>query len=172
MARSELTDPLMTHNFALIEVPVAISPPFVSAFFFKLARSALINRNFVSFQTISMPTVEVQTKEISEGNWHMVHHVPLGYSTAGQVTLAHAVVPEGLDMYLWIRQSILGKGAPRRHMIVAHMGIDKLIPRRLTVLKNCIPISWQPSTDLDAMTPSVALETLVLQVEDVEYNFL
>lgn len=169
MARAEITDPLMSHNFALIEIPVLTEPGFITAFTAKAIRSALINKNFVSFQSISMPSVELQTKEIQEGNWPMTRYVPLGPTSAGSVTLSHAVFPDGIDMFLWMRQSIFGIGAPRRDLLVVHLGIDKLIPRRIIRLIECFPTGWRPSTDLDALSASVAIEEITLQVGDIDY---
>lgn len=169
MARAEITDPLMSHNFALIEIPVAAEPGFITAFTAKLARSLIINRNYVSFQSISMPTVDIRMKEIKEGNWPMTRYVPMGSVSSGQVTITHAVFPEGVDMFLWARQAIFGIGAPKRDLLVVHFGIDKLVPRRIIKLSKCIPVNWKSTTDLDAMSPSVALEELVLQVEDVDF---
>jgi len=160
----------MSHNFALIDEPVfGTTPGYITAWTAKAARSVLLNNNLVSFQSISMPSVELQTKEIQEGNWPMTHYVALGPTSPGQVTVSHAVFPEGIDMFLWIRQCIFGIGAPRRNLLVLQLGIDKLIPRRVIRLEKCIPISWKVSSDLDALAPSVALEELTFQVEDVDF---
>jgi len=166
MARSFRLDPLMTHNFALIEIPVA-NPFAPLAFPLKTATSAIANGNFVGFSSMSVPEFTMETREIKQGNWPYVHQVPMGYQQGGQVTLTMAVMPLNLDMYYWWQQVVNGIFAPRRHLILAHTRQDKALPARMLSCENCIPISWKPASDFDASTSQVSLETITFHTQRI-----
>jgi len=97
MARSYVDDPLMSFNFALIEVPVP-NPIAPLAFPLKTAMTALSNGSFVGFKSMSVPAFTMDMKEIRQGNSPYVHMVPTGYQTGGQVTLTMALMPSNIDM--------------------------------------------------------------------------
>jgi len=165
MARSYLVDPLLACNFALIDVPAVGLAPL--AFPFKLAKTALANGSFVGMQSISVPEMSAETRQIKEGTADFVHTVYTGFTTGGTATLTQAVLASSLDMYLWFLQGIRGRFVPRRHFIVAHLRQDKSLPRRLVFLQNCIPISWKPASDFDATAAQVSLESITMQVTHI-----
>lgn len=166
MARSFISDPLLTSNFALIDVPVAGAVPL--AFPYKVVKSALSNAAFIGMKSIALPSMQVETKEIKEGNWPYVHHISSGYTTTGQCVISQAVLPVALDMYQWFLQMVWGRIAPRRDFIVAHLRQDRSLPARVIWLQSCIPIAWKPSSDLDAMTSEVCVEEITIQVKQIE----
>lgn len=166
MARSVSSDPLLAHNFALIDVPVPGLLPL--AFPIKTILSAAQAGTLVGFSEIDLPTATIEMKEIKEGNWPRVHRVPVGFVNSGQVTLRQAVLPYATDMYLWFVQAQWGRIAPRRDLLVAHLRSEKSVPYRLIKLEGCIPESWTPSSPLSASNTEVATEELVLQVANVE----
>lgn len=165
MARSYLLDPLMVHNFALIEVPAATLMPL--AFPLKTAQSAIANGNFVGFQSMSVPEMTMEMKTIKEGNNPYVHQVPLGWQNGGNITLTMAVFPLNIDMFLWWKQVISGLFAPRRHMILTHTRLDKGLPARMLTCSNCIPVSWRPASDFDANTSAVSMESITFYCEQI-----
>lgn len=167
MARSSDSDPLLSHNFALIDVPVAGLLPL--AFPVKTIQSAIETGAFIGFQQIDMPEVSLETKEIREGNWPRVHKVSMGYANAGQATLRHAVMPYNTDMYYWFVQAMWGRVVPRRTLLVVHLRNDKTLPRRIVKLGDCIPEAWRPSSSLDANSTEVVTEELTLQVGNVDF---
>ena len=166
MARSFVLDPLMTHNFALIEIPTA-SPLAPLAFPLKTATSAIANGNFVGFQSMTIPEFTMETKEIKAGNWPYVHQVPTGFQHGGPVTLSMAVMPLNVDMYLWWLQVVNGVFSPRRNLILAHTRQDKALPARMLSCENCIPISWKPASDFDATSTAVSLETITFHTQRI-----
>lgn len=165
MARAVDSDPLQAFNFYLLDVPVASLIPV--AFPFKTGQQATESK-LLSFKTISIPEMTMETKEIQEGNWPFKHVVPLGKVSTGECTITGAITPLSLDFYLWFHQAVYGKFAPRRNFTVVHTRSDKLIPRRVIVLEGCIPLSWKPSSDFDATSSEVAIEELTMSVHRVE----
>ena len=166
MARSFTIDPMMVHNFALIEVPVA-NPFAPLAFPLKTATSAIANGNFVGFSSMTVPEFTMETREIKQGNWPYVHQVPTGYQQGGNVTLTMAVLPLNIDMYAWWLQVVNGIFAPRRNLMMAHTRADKALPSRLLSCENCIPVSWKPASDFDASSSAVSLETITFHTQRI-----
>lgn len=158
MARSFFTDPLMASNFALMEVPVAGPAPL--AFGFKAIKSAISQGNFIGFQTMSIPEMTLETREIRQGNWPYIHQVVSGFASGGNVTIEQAVLPRATDMYFWWLQSVNGLLGPRRNMLLTHTRLDKALPARMLSCQGCIPISWKPASDFDANASEVSLESL------------
>lgn len=165
MARSQLVDPLLSHHFALLDVPVVGVFPF--AFPLKAAVSAIQSRSYVGMASISIPEVTLDIREIKEGNWPFAHKVTTGHVSMGQAVLSMAVLPINVDMSTWIKQAIWGRIVPRRSLLVVHLGPDKLIPRRMLLMEHCLPSAWKPSGDLDASGAQVLLEELTLEVHSV-----
>lgn len=165
MARTYDVDPLQNFNYYLLDIPVASVIPV--AFPFKLGQGAAEGQ-LLSFKSISVPQMDMQFKTIQEGNWPFAHQVPVGYVNTGDVTIQSAVTPLSMDFYLWFYQAIWGTGAPRRHLTVVHTRQDKTNPRRIYNLYGCVPKSWKPSSDMDADSSSVSIETLTLSVNQVE----
>ena len=163
MARSFDLDPMMSYNFALLEVP-AIGLP---AFLIKAGESA-IDQNLLSFQSIEMPSMVLQTKKYQEGNWPFQHSIIMNQVQTGQVKLRQAVTPLNIDFYQWFLQAVsgdrtLGLAVPRRHFVVVHTRADKLIPRKTVILWDCIPVEYKPSGELNASTSEVAIEELTME---------
>jgi len=165
MARTTDTDPLSNFNFYLIDVPIAGVIPV--AFPFKIGQNASQGQ-LLSFKSITIPTMELQIKEIQEGNWPFKHNVPLGFVNTGQVTIASAVTSLSMDFFLWFHQAVYGKFGPRRNFTIAHTRQDQTIPRRIILLEGCIPVSWKPSSDFDATSSDISIEELTMAVNRVE----
>lgn len=163
MARSFDSDPLEAFNFALLEVPVLGIP----AFPIKAGESAL-DQSLVSFQSISLPTMTLQTRKYQEGNWPFQHSIILNQVQTGQVKITQAVTSLNIDFWQWFMQAVsgdrtLGQSAPRRHFAVIHTKSDKIIPRRTIILWDCIPVEIKPSSDLDASKSEICIEELTME---------
>ena len=138
MARSFVLDPMLSFNFALIDVPVAGVLPL--AFSYKFIKSALSNGSFVGMKSIRLPTMTLQTREVVEGNWPFTHQVASGRHSGGECVLTQAVLPLAPDMYAWFLQGIWGRVGPRRRFMVAHLRADRALPARVIHLRDCVPI--------------------------------
>lgn len=167
MARSIDTDVLMSFNFALLDIPV---PTLAAVAFPVKAGQSAINQTLLSFQSIEIPSMTLQTKKIQEGNWPFQHSVILSAVQTGQVKIRQAVTPLNVDFFLWFHQAVYGStlGAPRRNFVVVQTRADKTIPRREILLYDCIPVEWKPSTTLDAARGEVAIEELTLDCNRIE----
>lgn len=167
MARSIDTDPLMTYNFALVEVPVPSAFPV--AFPIKTGQS-VVDGNLVSFQSIEIPSMQIQTKKIQEGNWPYQHSVLMSATQTGQVKIRQAVTQLNVDFFIWFSQAVLGTifSAPRRNFVVIHTSADKFIPRREIFLWDCVPVEWKPSSAFEAGRGEVAIEELTLDCNRIE----
>jgi len=166
-AHDDLQEPLSSFNFALIEIPVPSLAPV--AFPIKTGFS-IGDKNLVSFQSIQIPDMTIQTRRLQEGNNPFSHTLLMSASQTGQVRIRQAVTPLNVDFYLWFTQAISGisVGAPRRNFIVVHTRQDKLIPRREIFLWDCVPVGWLPSSELNANSSEVCIEELVLECNRVE----
>lgn len=165
MARALSTDPLQNFNFYLLDIPVPSIVPV--AFPFKIGQGAAEGQ-LLSFKSISVPTVTMAMKTIQEGNWPFAHQIPLGKVTTGDTTIESAVTSLSMDFYLWFFQAIYGTGAPRRNLTVVHTRADKLNPRRIINLFGCVPKTWQPSSNFDANSSDISIESLTMSVHQVE----
>ena len=165
MARSLDSDPLQNYNFYLLDIPVPAIIPV--AFPFKIGQGASEGQ-LLSFKSISIPNMTMQTKTIQEGNWPITHEIPLGYYKTGDCTIEAAVTPLSMDFYLWWTQAVYGAHAPRRHFTVVQTGRDKLIPRRIYNLLGCFPKVWTPSTNMDASSSDISIESLTMSVHQIE----
>jgi len=147
MARSIDTDPLMVANFALMELSV-------------------------EYQDITEGNWpyphKVPLTKATEGNWPYPHKVPLTKASTGDVTITQAVVPTSSDFYVWIFQTLWGRGAPRRHLSIVHLDSGKLASGRQIGLYNCMPVSYTPGSEFDANSAEVSIESLTFNVERIE----
>jgi len=165
MARSQNSDPLLSHNFSLLDVPVPGALPL--AFSIKAAESAVSGGNFIGAKSVTYPDVTLEMRTIKEGTSHEVHQTPTGYVTTGDVTIEWALFNTSLDMWAWMQQAIRGRIAPRRSLIVVHTRNDKIVPQRMALLHGCLPTMWKPSGDMDATASEVLLESLTLHVHKI-----
>jgi len=168
MARSIDTDPLMVANFALMELS-SDGPSLRKGGVLPLSRGrSSSNGIYIGFQSISMPEVSVEYQDITEGNWPYPHKVPLTKASTGDVTITQAVVPTSSDFYVWIFQTLWGRGAPRRHLSIVHLDSGKLASGRQIGLYNCMPVSYTPGSEFDANSAEVSIESLTFNVERIE----
>jgi phage tail-like protein len=165
MARSANTDPLLAHNFALLEIPVAGLLPL--AFPQKTIESAVGSGSFVGFKSIDMPEVSIEMKQIKEGNWPYIHSVSTGFVDSGEVTLEFALFPRNTDMWVYFQQAIWGRIAPRRSFIVVCTRPSKSTIQRVFWLEECLPKTWSPVSGMDATSSEVLMEKIVLDVHRI-----
>ena len=164
MARPMETDFLQNHRFVLEEVRSEAKPVFSEK---EGGNPFLGLRGSISCASISLPTISAETTPINEGTEAFTHHVHSGRAVGGEVELAWAVVPfGGIDMYRWLHMAIFGNDVARKDFLVHHM-TDGLVKARTYHLEGCLPISWTPTTALDANSDDVSIETLTMDVHRV-----
>jgi phage tail-like protein len=165
MARSVDSDPLQAFNYYMLDVPIPAVIPI--AFPFKTGQSAS-QQKLLSFKSISIPEVTLQTKEVQEGNWPFKHVIPLGFVSTGECVIQSAITSLSMDFYIWFHQAVYGIIGPRRNFTVVHTRQDKLQPQRVVLLEGCIPIGWKASSNFDASSSEVSIEELTMSVHRVE----
>ena len=128
----------------------------------------------IGFQTITMPSVSLELRDVVEGNWPHVHRIPVTRMSTDDVTLTQAVFRNSSDFYTWIFQALYGRGAPRRNFVIVHLGrgIFGWEGKRLIRLMNCVPVSWKPGSDFDANAAEVSIEELTIHVERIDLEIL
>jgi phage tail-like protein len=168
VARSIDSDVLLSYQFGLVEIPVP-APLFPVAFPVKAGQSA-ISGHLLSFQSIEVPSMTLQTKRIQEGNWPFMHQVPMGFLQTGQVKIRQAVTAINFDFFLWFTQAIYGLSftAPRRNFAVVQTRADRSTPVREILLWDCIPVEWKPTSTLDAARGDISIEELTMECNRVE----
>lgn len=167
MARSVNSDPLLVHNFALIDVPVGFSS-LRTAFPIQAVRGEVETGSFIGAKSVEIPEMTLEMKEIRELTQPFVHSVPTGYSTTGDVTIEMALFNNSTDMYFWFMQAVRGLHAPRRSLKVVQTRNDKRVIQRVLLLEGCVPRTWTPASPLDAQGTEVVVERLVLNVHLIE----
>jgi phage tail-like protein len=97
MARSQLNDSLLSHEFHLIDVD--IKPPFNPPF---------VLWPTAGFSSITAPEVDIQTEEITEGTSDYTYKV-LKQASTNNVTLTKGVSMFNSDFWRWIVGALSGK---------------------------------------------------------------
>lgn len=189
MARAQLTDPLLTNAFHVVDISVTFPPVLLPIF---------------GFSRVSLPTLNLEQFEITEGNFEFPMKV-IKKASVSNVTLEQGVSLVNSDFYDWIKKSITGQVTPRNLMIVqfhranpralakgvagdilaavSSGGLNQLnrlsssrfpfdfaerIPGRAWILNDCKPVSYRPGSDLDAMNAEVSIATLELSMREFE----
>lgn len=165
MARSVNLDPLLTHKFALRELSVSTVSFSNAILDTEVFTQKEEGKATVGFQSVSLPDMGLEAKEINEGNWPFTHKVLTTRASIGDVVLVKAVFATSSDLYIWASQALWGRGAPRRNLAIDYpRGLDGTAVRSL-LLYNCIPVSYKPGSDFDASNAEVSLEEMTLHVE-------
>lgn len=189
MARAQLTDPLMTNAFHVVDVSVTFPPVLLPIF---------------GFSRVSLPTLSLEQMEIVEGNYEFPMKVTKKASVSN-VTLEQGVSLVNSDFYDWIKKAVTGQVRPRNLLIiqfhranpksivggfagqalaaVSSGGLNQIgrlspnrfpfefaerIPGRAWILNDCKPVSYRPGTDLDAMNSEVSIATLEISMREFE----
>ena len=97
MARTQLDDDLLTHEFHLIDVD--IKPPFNPPFVLWPA---------AGFSSVTSPEVDIQTEAIEEGTSDYTYRV-LKNASSGNITMAKGVSMFNSDFWRWVVGALMGK---------------------------------------------------------------
>jgi len=163
MARPKSTDPLQNFRFALTEV--SVNPNERPTFFPE-------SGSLVSFQSISIPEVTIESLSFIEGTEMFSHHVNVGRAETGSVTVTKAVIPgKSVDFYSWIHRAIFGLGSPRKNFDVHHFPHGEVardaVGAVIYRLEGCIPETFRPSTDLAGDEDGISVEELTFHCHRV-----
>jgi phage tail-like protein len=168
---SRISDYLINYRFHLMEVSFE-SPPVLSAGF--------------GFKSISTPEINMEVKEIKEGNFE--YRTSVGVSaTVGDIELHQGVQFFNSDFYDWINGAIWGLSSYRRNFLLIHFSSIALlsntgagtnnvlnsfipindllgyVPAKAWLLKGCIPIRYKSGSDFDALGGEISIAELTLR---------
>lgn len=183
MARSQLNDYLQVGRFHILDVSFTVPPVLIPIF---------------GFARCTLPQVNLDIREISEGNYEYPRKVVRG-ATVSNVMLEQGVSMFNSDFWDWTRKAIVGRKPPKTLLIVHFTRIStgagnvlgnlsadiavpgpvgnqtlggfefqEKIPGKAWVLKECRPASFKPGADFDAMSQDVSIAQLELAFEEFE----
>jgi phage tail-like protein len=189
MARAQLTDPLLTNAFHVVDVSLTFPPVLLPIF---------------GFSRVTLPTLNLEQMEITEGNYEFPTKV-IKKASVTNVTLEQGVQLVNSDFYDWIKKAVTGQARPRNLLIIQFHranpkalvggfvgqalafastgGLNQLnrlsssrfpfeiaekIPGRAWILNDCKPASYRPGSDLDAMGSEVSIASLELSMREFE----
>lgn len=177
MARSQLTDPLQTTMFHLLDVSFSLPVVLIPVF---------------GFARVTLPTIALGERVINEGNYEYPRKV-IERATVSNMTLEQGVTLFNSDFSDWIEDAVQGKVEPRTLLLVqfqrtnplrsAGQGLSGLgfnavgqafqdgavrLPGRAWMCKRCRPVSYRPGSDLDAMSAEISVASLEISMEEFE----
>lgn len=172
--KERISDVLMNFHFHVFDVsatiPVALSLVY-------------------GFQHCTAPEITTNTKEIKEGTFEYPHHV-LESAATSEITFTNGAKFFDSDFYDWISGYIRGEQNKRRNLLIVQysqinsniatranapslvtQGISlqplydlvSRIPARAWLLHSCVPTNYKSSSDFDAQSHEVSLQSLVVK---------
>lgn len=131
------------------------------------------------FTSCSSPGISIQYETYAEGGSHMNPRKIHQGATYKAVTLTRGVVAkEGIDDFIrWVsdtynaiapdKSSVIAPNY-RNDIVIEHLDRDATVVKRW-ILRNCVPISYEPASDFEAMDDNtVSIETLTFEYEGFE----
>lgn len=123
------------------------------------------------FTTVNMPNVKVDAPVYREGTFTWSQKFP-GIPTVGDVTMTKGIFKRESDFYNWIKKCVLGGEDYRADLVVYQYHISDEFgingtPTRATRLLECFAMDVKPTDDLDSSSSEVAIQSLVLAVEQI-----
>jgi phage tail-like protein len=177
--KERISDVLMNFHFHVFDVsatlPVALSLVY-------------------GFQHCTAPELTANTREIKEGTFEYPHHV-LESAAASEINFTRGAKFFDSDFYDWITGYIRGEQNQRRNLLIVQysqinsnaavnargpnlvtQGISlqplydlvSRIPARAWLLYQCVPTQYKSSSDFDAQSHEISLQTLTIKMRHFE----
>jgi len=155
-ARSQSTDPFLLNRFHVTDTEG----------FLNLATPA------AGFQNCTMPQVNLETHEYSEGLWTYRRKF-VGTGTFDDITMSKGVVKNDTSFYKWVIGGAEGYKY-RTNLIIKHYHRDDVVglldfssakPYREIRLYNAIPVNTKLGSDFDAMGSDISIEEVTISYE-------
>jgi len=118
-----------------------------------------------------MPNVAIEEAPYREGITKWTEKYP-GVPTVGDITLTKGIFKRESDFYNWIQKIVDGGEEYRTELVLNQyhltdeFGIDGK-PSRVTRLLNCWGKDAKPTSDQDATSSNVGIQSLVISVEEI-----
>lgn len=155
-ARSQSTDPFLLNRFHIVDTEG----------FLNLSTPA------AGFQTCTMPQINLETHEYSEGLWAYRRKYP-GTATFDDISMTKGVVKNDATFFKWLRAGAEGY-AYRTTITIRHYHRDDITglldftaakPYRQLVCYNAIPVNSKLGSDFDAMGSDISIEEFTFSYE-------
>lgn len=122
------------------------------------------------FTSISMPDIAVEEAPYREGTFVYTQKLP-GVPTVGDVQLMKGIFKRGSDFFDWVQKVILGGQEYRTELLLQEYHITDEFgitgtPSRVTRLRECWGKQAKPTSDKDATSSNVSIQSLTISVEE------
>lgn len=158
MARSIETDPYHNFRFQLVDPAGGNLDP------------------VAGFTTVTMPNVAVEEALYREGTFRWTQKFP-GIPTVSDVTMTKGIFKRDSDFYEWVLKVINGGQDYRTELILQQFHIEDEFgingsPSRVTRLREVWGKDAKPTNDQDASSSEIAIQSLVVSVEEFEVELI
>ena len=158
MARSVETDPYHDFRFHLVDPAGGNLDP------------------VAGFTTVTMPEVTVEEAPYREGVFKWTQKYP-GVPSVSDVTLTKGIFKRGSDFFDWVLKCIDGGQEYRTELLLQEYHITDEFgiqgtPSRVTRLRECWGKQAKPTSDKDATSSNVSIQSLVISVEEFEVELI
>ena len=155
-ARSQSTDPFLMNRFHITDTQGLLN----------------LTTPAAGFQTCTMPQINLETHEYSEGLWTYRRKF-VGQATFDDISMTKGVVKNDSSFFAWMRAG--AEGYPYRTTItIKHYHRDDVTglldfsnatPYRQIICYNAIPINTKLGSDFDAMSSDISVEEFTFGYE-------
>lgn len=158
MARSVETDPYHDFRFQLVDPAGGNLDP------------------VAGFTTVSMPNVAVEEALYREGTFRWTQKYP-GIPAVSDVTMTKGIFKRDSDFYDWVLKVVNGGQDYRTELVLQQFHIEDEFgingsPSRVTRLREVWGKDAKPTNDQDASSSNIAIQSLVVSVEEFEVELL
>ena len=128
------------------------------------------------FTSATMPEVATEEAPYREGIFIWTQKFP-GVPSVSDVTLMKGIFRRDSDFYNWVLKVIEGGQEYRSDLVVQQYHISDEFgingtPSRVTRLREVWGKQAKPTSDMDATSSNVAIQSLVLSVEEIEVEII
>jgi len=158
MARSVETDPFHDFRFHLVDPAGGNLDP------------------VAGFTAVTMPDATVEEAPYREGTFIWTQKYP-GVPTVGDVQLSKGIFKRESDFFNWVLKVVFGGQEYRTELVLQEYHITDEFgingtPSRVTRLRECWGKQAKPTSDKDATSSNVSIQTLVISVEEFEIELI
>ena len=158
MARSVETDPYHDFRFHLVDPAGGNLDP------------------VAGFTAVTMPDLTVEEAPYREGTFIWTQKYP-GVPTVGDVQLSKGIFKRDSDFFNWVLKVVNGGQEYRTELVLQEFHITDEFgingtPSRVTRLRECWGKQAKPTSDKDATSSNISIQTLTISVEEFEIELI
>lgn len=128
------------------------------------------------FTSVTMPDVTVEEAPYREGTFIWTQKLP-GVPTVGDITLSKGIFKRDSDFFNWVLKVVEGGQEYRTELILQQYHITDEFgiqgsPSRITRLRECWGKQAKPTSDMDATSSNISIQTLTISVEEIDLELV